>query len=259
MSLLRGLVVQSEVVHAVFMRETRTRFGQYRMGYLWAIADPAIVILTIAGFFALVNRAAPYGMDIYSFIATGIIPYKLFASSAQQVGESVNGNRALLFYPRVLPIDLALARGLFELATYAAVFIVLMGLHGLYFQQLVVDEALYVIAGLTLASLLGTATGLVFCAIGVMSRTADRARGPLLRPLFWISGIFFTVDALPAHVRPLAGLNPVIHCAELVRSGWFVSYEDTYVDTSYVCLWILGLSVLGLILERHVRRKIEVA
>jgi len=258
MSLLRGLVVQSEVVHAVFMRETRTRFGQYRMGYLWAIADPAIVILTIAGFFALVKRPAPYGMDIYSFIATGIIPYKLFASCAQQVGESVNGNRALLFYPRVLPIDLALARGLFELATYSAVFVVLMGIHGLYLQQLQVDEALYVIAGLTLAALLGTATGLVFCAIGVLSRTADRARAPLLRPLFWISGIFFTIEMLPAHIRGLATLNPVVHCTELVRAGWFATYEDTYVDVSYLCLWILGLSVVGLILERSVRRRIQV-
>ena len=50
----------------------------------------------------------------------------------------------------------------------------------------------------------------------------------------------------------------VIHCTELVRSGWFMSYEDTYVDTGYLCLWILGLAVVGLIMERRVRRRIEV-
>ncbi|MEM6789299.1 MAG: ABC transporter permease [Myxococcota bacterium] len=258
MSALRGLVVQSEVVHAIFLRETRTRFGQYRMGYVWAIADPAIVILTIAAFLALVDRPAPFGMDVYSFIATGIIPYKLFASSAQQVGEAVNGNRALLFYPRVLPVDLAIARWLFELATYTTVFVVLMGLHALYEQRLLVDEPLFVLLGLTLASLLGTGMGLVFCTLGVLSRTADRARGPLLRPLFWISGIFFTVASLPPHVRPLAGLNPVIHCTELVRAGWFESYEATYVDLAYLAVWVIALLAIGLVMERRVRRKIEV-
>jgi len=34
---LRGLVVQGEVIHALILRETRTRFGAYQLGYLWAL------------------------------------------------------------------------------------------------------------------------------------------------------------------------------------------------------------------------------
>ncbi len=255
--LWRGLVVEARVVHAILLRETRTRFGAYRFGYLWALVDPVLIILTFFGLFALLDRAAPFGMDVFSFVATGLIPYRLFASCAAQVGEAINGNRALLYYPRVLPIDLVIARGLFELTTYAAVFVVLMSAHALYHQELAVQSPLAVIAGLTLAAVLGTAVGLVFCSLGVVASSVDRARGPLLRPLFWVSGVFFTAASLPEEVRALALLNPVMHTVELVRAGWFATYGDEHVNMIYLLQWILGVGLAGLLLERNVRHRIQ--
>lgn len=256
-SLVRGLIVQSEVVHAIILRETRTRFGAYRFGYLWAIVDPVIIILTFFGLFALLDRSSPFGMDVFSFVATGLIPYRLFASCAAQVGEAINGNRALLYYPRVLPIDLVIARGIFELVTYSAVFVALMSCHAFYFQEIVVESALHVIAGLVLAALLGTAVGLVFCSLGVVANSVDRARGPILRPLFWVSGVFFTAASLPDEVRGLVLLNPVVHAVELVRAGWFPTYGDEYADPTYILAWILAVGLCGLIAERRVRHRIR--
>ncbi|MCA9618271.1 MAG: ABC transporter permease [Myxococcales bacterium] len=255
--LARGLVVQAEVVHAVFLRETRTRFGNYRLGYLWAIADPIIIIATFYTFFRLLGRSAPLGMDVFEFLTTGLLPYRLFASCAAQVGEAVNGNRALLFYPRVLPVDLAIARGLFEFVTYTTVFIVLMGGHALYTQHLAIESPLHVIAGLLLLALLGTAVGLVFCAIGVVWSSADKARGAILRPFFWISGVFFTMSMLPGNIQALASLNPIIHGVELVRGGWFVGHGLEHASLTYLLRVILGLTLAGLLLERYTRPRIE--
>jgi len=52
--------------------------------------------------------------------------------------------------------------------------------------------------------------------------------------------------------------NPVLHCVELVRSGFFESYEGHYMSTTYVLVWILGLAFVGLTVERAVRHKVEV-
>lgn len=257
--LWRGLVVQSRVVHAIILRETRTRFGAYRMGYLWALLDPAIIILTFFGLMALANRVAPEGMDIFSFLATGLIPYKLFANSASQVGEAINGNRALLYYPRVLPIDLVIARWIFELVTYSAVFVVLMGAHAAYHQRLVIESPLHVIAGLALVSLLGAAVGLVFCCGGVISPTVDRARGALLRPLFWVSGVFFTAEMLPGNIREVALINPILHAIELVRAGMFESYDARHANVVFLLQVIIVIGLGGLMLERHVRQRIQLA
>jgi capsular polysaccharide transport system permease protein len=257
MSLLRGLAVQAEVVYALILRETRTRFGAYKVGYLWAALEPIFAIVTFFVLFRVAGRKVPAGMDVWSFIATGIIPYHVFSHSVARVAESINGNKALLFYPHVFPIDLAIARAVLELATYVGVFLLLMGAHALVRQELAVDVPLDVIAGLVLAGALGAAVGLVFCGLGELSSAVERARAPLLRPLFWISGIFYTADALPERARDALLWNPVLHCTELVRGGWFEGYDATGARPAYVCVWILFLALAGLTLERSVRQRIE--
>lgn len=256
--LLRGLCLQVEVVHALVLRETRTRFGAHKAGYLWALVEPILVILTFHGLFTLAGRHTPPGMDIFAFIATGFVPYQLFAASARQVAESINGNRALLYYAPVQPIDLAIARTVLEAATYLCVFAVLLGGHALVVAKLEVDDLLTVLSGFALASLLGASLGLVFCGLGQISNAIDRARGPLLRPLFWISGIFFTAESLSGSLRGLALKNPVFHAVELVRAGWFRTYGDEHADPWYVLAWIGALAAGGLLLERTVRQRIEV-
>jgi capsular polysaccharide transport system permease protein len=257
MSYLRGLATQAEVVYAIVLRETRTRFGAHKLGYLWALIEPSLVILTFVALFRIVGRDAPSGMDLFGFLATGILPYTLFASSVARVAESINGNKALLYYPQVRPLDLAIARGALEAATFVTVFLLLMGGRALVRQELVIDSPLLIIAGLALASLVGTAVGLIFCALAQVSNAVDRARGPLMRPLFWISGIFFTAEALPASVQGGLLLNPVLQATELVRAGWYLDYDARHVTPLYCAHWILGALLIALLLERGVRRRIE--
>jgi capsular polysaccharide transport system permease protein len=257
MTFLRGVATQAEVVHAVVLRETRTRFGAHKLGYLWALLEPTIVIVTFFWFFRVTHRAPPSGMDLWTFIATGVLPYTLFQSSVTRVADSVNGNKALLYYPQVKPIDLAIARSALEAATFTAVFLVLMFGHCLVTQSCEIDNPLRVVAGLALASALGSSIGLIFCALSQISNIADRVRGPVLRPLFWISGIFFTAESLPEGARDGLLVNPVLHCTELVRDGWFASYSDEHVDVFYVLAFVFGFLLLGLVLERAVRRRIE--
>ena len=51
--------------------------------------------------------------------------------------------------------------------------------------------------------------------------------------------------------------NPVLHCVELVRDGWFPSYHAEHLDLPYVVFWILGFAYAGLVLERLARRRLE--
>lgn len=257
MSFARGLVSQGEVVYALVLRETRTRFGQHKLGYVWALLEPVLMILTFWVLFSIAHRAAPYGMDLFSFIGTGIVPYLLFSNCVSRVADAISGNKAMLFYPHVMPLDLVIARCVLESVTYSLVFIVLMGVRALYLQELVVDDPLLVLIGFALATLFGTTLGLVFCALAQFSNVVDRARSPLLRPFFWLSGIFFTANSLPGGARELMLWNPVLHATEFVRDGWFPSYTAHYAQVAYPMAWILGLGVVGLSLERVVRRRIE--
>jgi capsular polysaccharide transport system permease protein len=258
MSFARGLWSQFEVVHALALRETRTRFGAHQLGYLWALVEPTLLIATFLALFAIVGRSAPDGMSLFGFLATGMVPYLLFVNSANRVAEAINANRALLFYPQVRPLDLVFARGLLELATYVAVFLVLMGAEALVLQRLVVAEPLLVVAGFAMAGLLGSTVGLVFCGVGQYTAAAHRARGPMLRPLFWTSGIFFTAAQLPEVARAVLLWNPLLHVVELTRAGWYPGQDAGYASVGYVLAWVLGFALAGLALERVGRRRIEV-
>lgn len=255
--LLRGAWTQARVVHAVALRETRTRFGAHQIGYLWALLEPVFWIMTFFGFFWLIGRTTPHGLELIPFLATGIIPYDLVMKTSDRVSGSIEANRALLFYPQVQTLDLALARGGLEVATFATVFIAIVGGHALFVRRLEVDDVLQVLLGMGLAGALGLALGLVLCAAGVLTNAVDRVKGPLFRPLFWISGLFFTADSLPLRVREIALWNPILHCVEFVRDGWFTAYRSEGASVEYVLVWIIGLAFAGLTLERAVRRRIQ--
>ena len=257
MRLADTLMGQFEVVHALAIRETRTRFGAHKLGYLWALVEPSLMILTFYVLFALAHRRPPAGMTLFSFIATGICPYMIFANSVSQVANSIAGNKALLFYPQVHPLDIVIARAFLELTTYIGVFLILMLIEMLVLQHAEVGDPLLVVMGFVYASLLGTSLGLVFLGLGQLSNAMDRARGPIMRPFFWVSGIFFTAAGMPESARSHVLWNPVLHAVELCRAGWFKRYDERYVSSTYVLSWVVGLLLVGLLLERIVRRKIE--
>jgi capsular polysaccharide transport system permease protein len=253
----RALGSQIDVVIALILRETRTRFGKNQLGYLWALIEPAVVILTFYILLRVTHRNPPPGMDVFSFIATGVLPYTLFINSINRVAEAVNGNKALLYYPQVRPIDLVIARCALEAATFVAVFVLLLGGHALVIKRLDLSSPLLVIGGMVIASALGTVLGLLFMGLGQISPLSDRIRGPLLRPLFWVSGIFFTIDTVPEAARGPLLYNPMLHATEMVRAGWFENHGTENIDLGYVLWWIGGLALVGLLLERWVRKKIE--
>jgi capsular polysaccharide transport system permease protein len=257
--MIDGLLAQMEVVYALALRETRTRFGLNRLGYLWAVVEPTLFILTFFLAFWLAGRDAPAGMTQFSFTATGVIPYLIFANTTNQVAESINGNKALLFYPQVTPIDVVLARAFLEFVTYTGVLILLLGIEALVLRELTVDEPLLLIMGLIFASFSGWALGMIFLGLGQLSPAVDRARSAFMRPFFWVSGIFFTASGLPPVAREIFLYNPVLHAVELTRAGFYVRYDETYADPGYVAIVVLPMLLLGLVLLRSVRRKIEVA
>ena len=45
---------QIAVIWALYLRETRTRFGQYNLGLLWALIEPMTLIIIKAAIFGFI-------------------------------------------------------------------------------------------------------------------------------------------------------------------------------------------------------------
>jgi capsular polysaccharide transport system permease protein len=252
---LRGLRVQAQVVYALILRETRTRFGRNAGGYLWAILEPLLMIGVLAGLMSAgLRHSVPPGMTVLSFLATGLLPYQFFSGIHSRMSAAVRSNQALLYYPRIMPLDLLWARLILEFSTLFVVFLIVMGCDAMYFERVTLDNVMQLLLGLFLAAGIGVGVGLVFGSLGMVYPVVDRVRGALFRPLFLISGVWFTANELPPEYRRLLMYNPIIHCTELVRGGWFRSYEPRYAEPLYALAWVVVLVAVGLTLERVARR-----
>lgn len=258
-SLLRGLETQARVIFALALRETRTRFGQHRLGYVWALVEPSVVVGLFATMMTVVGRLAPERLPLIPFLVTGLIPYELSVKSAERVAAAIDGNKAMLFYPHVQPIDLIAARVGLEFSTYAVVFTILIGAHAAATQTLVLDDILPVAHALVMASMLGASLGTVLCALRVVAPVVQQVSGPLMRPLFWMSGIFFTANMVPLQYRSYFLWNPILHCVEVGRTGFFEAYTSIDADPKYVWFCIICLFFIGLTLERWVRPKVQLS
>jgi len=258
MILVRGFYVQLQVIHALLLREIMTRFGAHKLGYLWAIIEPLAFIGTFAVMFSLGNRKIPNGMDSVSFLTTGIIPFLLFRQTLDRSIKAISANKALLFYPQIRPLDLVIARSTLEIATLTTIFVTILIFNSLFNQPLMMDSLLRVMLGLTLAGLLGASLGLIICSLSVYSNMVERIVGPLFRPLFWISGLFFSANELPSAIREIFMWNPILHAVEVTRDGIYSSYHAKYFNPWYVIMWILAFSFIGLTLERTARRQLDV-
>lgn len=255
--LSKGLRTQARVVFALALRETRTRFGQHKLGYVWAVMEPLFFIVTFYIMFEAVDRSTPGGMALIPFLTTGVIPYEVATKTFDRVSVAVDANRALLFYPQVQTLDLAFARTFLELATYIFVLFVILGINGLIAGEIAIEDPLRVMQGLFLASAFGLAFGLVLCSLTVLFPVTQRIKGPLLRPLFWVSGLFFAADMVPLSYRSYLMWNPILHCVEIVRDGFFVEYTARSADAGFVAGVIVLLLFAGLTLERRVRMKVQ--
>jgi capsular polysaccharide transport system permease protein len=254
-----GVLVQLQVIYALLLREVKTRFGKHQWGYAWALIGPILWVGAFAWLYTLLGRLAPPGMSMIPFLITGIVTFDVFRGTSNAATGAIGGNKGLLFYPQVRPLDLVMARAVLEGATQLVVFAILLSGVALYEGRMPIHSILTTLIGLGLATGLGASLGLVMCGLTTLSTTVERVLGMVMRPMFWFSAVFYPVDSSPSGFREILLYNPVVHAIEMVRLGWFSGYQSRHIDPWYPVLWILVLLFFGLSLERVARRRLQLS
>jgi len=248
-----ALAITWQVVFALMIRESRTRYGKSDIGYLWAILEPLIQLLILwAVFTFMMGRHPPVAASMPVFLITGILPFFLFRSSVARGASAASSNTPLLTYPQVKVLDVIIARVLLDAATTLVVALIfIVGLKFLYGEPFTswIDHPL---SGVM--SLLGL---LYFCmGVAVLSSGINRVFPPwqdifgyVSRPLWITSGIFFTLDSLPHGARQYAKLNPVAHMLEWIRSACLPGFESDHYSVVFVLTFATICLFIGLFIN----------
>lgn len=245
-------------ISALILREIATTYGNSPGGYLWAVLEPVAALALFSLGFALVFSAPPIGNSFPLFYATGFLPYMLFNDVANKIATSINFSRPLLAYPVVSFMDALLARFLLNVLTH------LMIAYLVFFGIIVIFEARaelnlpVILLGFGLAAALGVGIGTLNCYLMTAFPAWERAWQILTRPLFLVSGIFFTYESMPRSAQELAWFNPLLHVIGVTRDGFYGAYRADYISITFVmAIACLALALGMLLLWRHHRNLLE--
>ena len=240
---------------ALLMREALTRYGNSRIGYLWAVIEPAVFIAMFLIVREYLSRTVPIGENVALFMMSGIVTARVAISVIQKISVSIESNRALLVYPLVNPLDTIAARCVLESLTGLVVVV-------LFFAGLLVvggDVTINSFATFTQAAMalvvLSCSLGAFNAVLGTILPAWTRVWNLLSLPLFITSGIFFVPATLPPAVADIVWWNPILHIVEWMREGIYLDYLSV-LDRSYPLLLSAGLVGAALLLERMFRLRV---
>ena len=111
---LTRLYIMYRVIEALVYRETKTRFGQQKLGYLWVFLEPISQIAVFTAIFGVFMGRVMPGVDYIVYLTIGVVGWNLFNDTLNQSLTAVKSNQGLLIYNRVKPIDTVLSRAVLE-------------------------------------------------------------------------------------------------------------------------------------------------
>lgn len=259
------------VINALLMREMHSRYGNYRMGYVWAFIEPMIHIGVFYVIRAMLGWQTPFGIPVILYLITGFLPYFIFRNTVNGIINGANANRGLMSYQQVHLFDIWVARGVLEFFNVVAVLTIFVLLYNVgFFTELEVllgFKPRYLINSyeLNIQSMLGClaimgllwgmsiGVGICFAVATSFFPTAKVLSNLVMRVLYFTSGIFYSSHAVPQQYHDILAINPLIHCIESFREMFFVEYSTfpAFQNMGYVSACLLLSVLFGLMLAKR--------
>lgn len=240
------------VLAALMVREMITRYGRSWGGYLWAVLEPVGMIAVLSIAFSQFVRTPPIGESFILFYASGYVPFHFFSETSGNTSAAITVNRPLMQFPMVTPLDTVFARFFLSVLTlivvslivFSGIFLVISEPIRLSLAPLVVSMAGAALVGLGV----GTLNSVLFPFVPVWRRIWNIIN----RPLFIISGVFFTFESMPRAIQEILWWNPLVHVIGLARKGFYPTYDGDYISLLYLYGFGLATFLTGAwLLARH--------
>ncbi len=250
-----SLQIMRDTVHALLMRELKTRFGAKKLGYFWAFVEPAAQASIMAIMFSLIGRNSLAGVPVALFILSGILPFKFFSKLLPQLAQAISANKPLFAYRQVTAIDPIITRLIIEAVTFVVVYTVILIVMAWMGFEVWPHDLLALLGINTLLLILGTGIGLIMCSAVAHWEDSSKILAMVMTPMFFISGIFFCATMIPSQYWYLFDWNPIFHVIELSRDAMFASYTTPVGSWKYVGMCALVSVSVGLMLYQVNRNR----
>lgn len=245
-----GLQVMYASIRALFLRELQTRFGHYRIGYVWAILEPGTLIgLKLIVFSTIREKISP-SIPFVLFLTVGICAFFMVMRTMTKNMSVVESNKALFSYRNVKPIDAIIARSFLECCLYffcMTVFLTALAWSGVSIN---LSHIPFFLLTWVLLYVFAIGMGMVTAVIGNFSAEIGKFISSLMIIFYFMSGIVFSINSVPVEFHAYFLWNPILHALDYLRWAVSPSYSTTYVSYQYFVECTVVVFFIGLLLYK---------
>jgi len=215
---LDEVIAYSELLANLIARDLKTKYRGSFFGIFWSLLNPLLLMLVYTLVFSVIVRVNihPYAI----FLLTGLVPWNAFAQSLQMATTSVLDNAAIVrkvYFPlQLLPLSAVLAISvnfginLGLLLVLTLIFHAHLALSMLMLPLLVLLQIVFTFG-----------LGSVLAAVQVYFRDVQYFLSILITAWFFLTPIVYSLELVPARLRPLLGINPMAWDITSFQDIWF--------------------------------------
>ncbi|WP_244173463.1 ABC transporter permease [Caballeronia temeraria] len=239
------------------MREAVTRISLERGAWIWLLLEPGEHVVFLMLWHGLIQHHLIPGINAPLFIGVGVLSFFMMRSVATRGMDAISANMALFSYRQIKAIDTVLARAFLEGFLYLLICVLLIAGCGLFGVDISMKDPLRVLFGFFMLWSLGLGLALTFSACAKLVPEVGQIVKMSFGPIYYMSATLYPSSWIPASVRPLFFMNPIVSGVEMIRAGFFEAYhEPDLVSPAYLGICSLVLVVSGLFLHARFGRKL---
>ncbi len=246
------------IIWALVSRNFKTQAQKGTFAFVWLIVEPVFHLLTWIAILTLRHHQTILGFTIPLFIVTGIYPYFIFKKSIQNSLTVVRSNQSLSYYKQIQPIDSILAGLIFEVANFFVLFTASLFALKYIGYEVALFKPLLLIINCIILIVLSFGLALACSVIGFVLPESKLAISILMRFLYLISGVFFSIGNIPAQFQPYLLWNPLLQIIEMIRYSFSPLPIPNNLSLPYLFIFSVLSLWIGLSIYYHYRHKLKI-
>ncbi len=218
-----------ELLVILALRDITVRYKQTSIGVLWAVIRPIITMLVfVFAFHKVAKIEDKSGIDYSVIIFSGILIWNFFATSFQQVSNSITGNNNLIskvYFPRLIMAVASISVALVDFLVGLCVFVALMLFNGMYPSW----NFLLIPVFLLIAAMGAFSLGLIFAVLNVRYRDFQQIVPLIIQYGFFVCPVAYSIVSLQSNswfdyyqmFNPIAGIIEGFRWATIPNYPYF--------------------------------------
>lgn len=213
---VRQLLHYRDLLYTLSVHRIKVRYKQSALGVVWALLQPVSLMLVYSLIFVLIVRVPSDGTPYALFAYAGLLPWTLFATALTNATNGLVTHQQLVtkvYFPREIITLTYVIAALFDFLIAASVLTGLL----LWYSVPLTLNLLYVVPILSVFLCFVSAGALALSAAQVRWRDIGVALPLLLQLWMFATPIVYPLSAVPARLRPVYQLNPLVGLIENFR------------------------------------------